>query len=223
MKNGNQSPVSAQNGNSQNFREWNGLNRDWHPEVDNAIKQTVDWHKSDAFGLVLSGGYGCGKTSIARIVIKAAGGPTPMMERDGNGDWVQIINAVIYSEPELLAAIKEGYGRNNNDAAIVRRCRQARLLVLDDIGAAYVRDESRPWYEDILWRILNERDKPGKKTMLTTNLSPAELKVRLGGRAHSRLKGLVDEAHYCQMFNVPDYRARNWSQSQGDQVKMELR
>jgi DNA replication protein DnaC len=157
--------------------------------------------------LVLAGGYGCGKTTIAKIVLHAVGGPVAVIDWDG-GKPESIRNATFYSEPELLEAIRESYS-GNGEAGILNSCQRARLLILDDIGAGYVKEESQRWYEDILWRILNER--ADKKTLVTTNLKPPELQGRIGGRAWSRLKEMLGSSeNYVNLFDVPDYRGKDW-------------
>lgn len=205
--------MSSNNGS----RVWNGLDRDWHEEFDRAVKATVKWYQWDiAKGLVLAGDTGSGKTSLARIVYQAAGGNTPFTDQQ-NGEWVTARRAVMYSEPDLLEDIRSGYGSGDGakkEAGILRVCRMAQTLILDDVGAAYVKPESQAWYEDIMWRLLNERASGGRKTMLTTNLSPTDLKIRIGKRANSRLKEILAGAEfYVMMFNVPDYREKGWATS----------
>ena len=184
------------------------IDLNWHPDLKAAVRRVIDWFDRESGGLVLAGGYGCGKTSIARIVLHAIGGPIPIIIWDGPQPE-SIRNAVFYSEPGLLEEIRHSYSDGNGEASIVSQCQRARLLILDDVGAGYVKDESQRWYEDILWRILNERT--DKKTLLTTNLIAPDLKSRIGGRAYSRLKELLSTSeNYVSLFDVPDYRGKDW-------------
>jgi DNA replication protein DnaC len=189
--------------------EWTGPQVDlsWHPSLPQVVKHLSDWHKSTFGGLVLAGDRGCGKTTLTKIVLHAVGGPIPVIDWS-SGRPESIRNAVFQAEPELLEDIRGSYS-SGGEANIVSQCRRARLLILDDVGAAYVKEESQRWYEDILWRLLNERGQ--LKTLVTTNLTPPELKGRIGSRAWSRLQEILDSPdNYINMFEVPDYRARNW-------------
>lgn len=178
-----------------------------HPEIDAAIRALVKWYDFPSGSLVLAGGYGCGKTSLARIVYQHSGGP--IIITDWNSPRMeQIVNATFYSEPDLLEDIRRSYS-GDGEAKIISRCQKSNLLILDDIGAAYVKEESQRWYEDIIWRIFDNRN--NKKTLITTNLNPAELKARIGGRCWSRLQEmLINSSNYVGMFNVPDYRQKDW-------------
>jgi DNA replication protein DnaC len=179
----------------------------WHPSLAEVAQRVTAWHKSERGGLVLAGGYGCGKTSIARIVLHAVGGPLPMIDWS-SGQAESIWTATFYSEPELLEDIRRSY-KENGEGFIVSRCQRAKLLIYDDAGAGYVREESQRWYEDILWRILNDRG--DKKTLITTNLTPPEFQARIGGRAWSRLREMLGPAeNYVSMFDVPDFRGKDW-------------
>lgn len=182
----------------------------WHPRLKEAVQRIIFWHSQPAGGLVLAGGYGCGKTTLARIVLHAVGGPIPIIIWDGPQPE-SVRNAVFYSEPELLEDIRGSYSdrASGSESSIVSQCQRAKLLIFDDVGAGYVKEDSQRWYEDILWRILNERF--NQKTLLTTNLTPPELQARIGGRGWSRLKEMLGSSeNYVSLFDVPDYRGKDW-------------
>lgn len=184
-----------------------------HSVMEPAIGAIVDWYNADGGAIVLMGGCGCGKTHIARRILIAAGGPYPFMEwEEDNKRWVTVHNAVFYAEPDLLADIRASYSSDGESAdRILYCCRTTKLLILDDIGVGYVKPESQPWYEDIMWRVLDDRAERNLKTMVTTNLGAGSLKVRLGMRAFSRLRGMVgSQVHIISLFDVPDYRGRGW-------------
>jgi DNA replication protein DnaC len=183
------------------------IDLNWHPSLKGAVNQVIAWHNKPVGGLVLAGGYGCGKTTIARIALHAVGGPVSVIDWE-SGQPQSVRTATFYGEPDLLEAIRESYS-GNGETGILSYCQRAKLLILDDIGAGYVKEESQRWYEDILWRILNERN--DKKTLVTTNLTPPELQARIGGRAWSRLKEMLGSSeNYVSLFDVPDYRGKDW-------------
>lgn len=172
-----------------------------------AIAAVIRWYSRQVGGLVLMGDTGCGKTHIAKVVTTAAGGTAWMPAPDGR----RVRNAVLYNEPNLLADIRASYGDGGREAdRIISACQWARWLIIDDIGAAYVKAESAGWYEDLLWRIFDVRAENLLPMLLTTNLTPPELKAKLGRRAWSRLQGMARPENFINMFGVPDYRARYW-------------
>lgn len=69
------------------------------------------------------------------------------------------------------------------------RYRNARLLLIDDLGAARTPTE---FTEEINFRLINWRYERHMPTLLTSNVLPAELAARLGDRVTSRL------AEMCQ-------------------------
>lgn len=189
--------------------QWTGPQIDlaWHPLLPQVVRRLSEWHKGTFGGLILGGGYGCAKTTLARVVLHAVGGPIPVIDWS-SGRPESIRNATFYAEPELLEDIRDSYG-SGSETRIINQCRRAKLLILDDVGAAYVKEESARWYEGIFWRLLSERGQ--LKTLITTNLTPPELRGRIGSRAWSRLQEILNGPdNYINMFEVPDYRARNW-------------
>jgi DNA replication protein DnaC len=168
------------------------------PKLVAAKRRVAEWF-NEGFdrgeALVLAGSYGSGKTHLARVVLGAC-----------EPHLVHMI-----SEPDLVANIRATYDGDGSEKLIIAQYRRARLLILDDVGTAHVTEKSKPWLEDVYWRILDRRAEMGLPTMLTTNLSLYELGQRLGGRALSRLQGMMGgEDGYVDMFGVADYRMRGW-------------
>ncbi len=64
-----------------------------------------------------------------------------------------------------------------------RRYATARLLVIDDLGAA----KGSEWVEEINYRLINHRYEHKLPTLITSNLLPKELGAALGERVTSRL------------------------------------
>lgn len=168
---------------------WRGLEVT-HVELDQAIDKLVKfWWGGFSSGMVLAGNTGCAKTSLAEIVL----------------DWAKgrRMQAEMVSEPDLLANIRNGFADGSSDGYI-QWLNWQDLLIIDDVGAGNV--GKMEWYHDILWRLLNNRNKHDRKTILTTNLYPAQLDDRVGDRASSRLREIVEPGYFCTMFSVPDYR-----------------
>jgi DNA replication protein DnaC len=184
---------------------WLGFDTEWPADerarvaLRDAKRKVATWF-NDGFdhgaALVLAGGYGSGKTHLARVVLGASAPHVTHM----------------VSEADLLANIKATYDGDGSEKIIIATYRRAPLLIIDDVGAGHVNPESMGWLQDIYWRIMDRRAELHLPLMMTTNLNFAELGKRLGGRALSRLQGMMPEGaeHVVSLFSVPDYRARGW-------------
>ncbi|WP_327066781.1 ATP-binding protein [Kitasatospora sp. NBC_01302] len=74
--------------------------------------------------------------------------------------------------------------RHNVDSeAEFRKFADARLLLIDDLGAA----KTTEWTEEINYRLVNHRYEHELPTVITSNLAPKELAAALGERVFSRL------------------------------------
>lgn len=191
---------------------WQGLDLTRHPDLRPAAATVIEWYNAESGAIILEGGCGCGKTHIAKAVLKASGGPFPVLRWLENGGVETVKNAVFYAEADLLSDIRQSYnGHSASEQSIIGGCQRARLLILDDIGVGYIKEESQRWYEDIMWRIFDTRATGNLATLITTNLSPVELKARLGERAYSRLQQMLGRRdRIVNLFGVPDYRAKDW-------------
>lgn len=168
---------------------WRGLEIT-HVELDEAIDRLLKfWWEGFSPGLILAGNTGCAKTSLAELVLGWAMG--------------RRYQAEMISEPDLLAEIRKRFSDSTSDGYI-QWLNWQDLLIIDDVGAGNV--SKIEWYHDILWRLLNGRERHGRKTVLTTNLLPAQLDERVGDRASSRLRDIIEPGYFVSMFGIPDYR-----------------
>lgn len=192
---------------------WDGpqINVTAQPALERAAAAIARLSQAEAGAVVLAGHPGSGKTLLTRIMMHSVGGSH---RRFDHATATSYWSAVSYAEPVLLDAIRASYAYDGGFDDLVKRCTSARLLVLDDIGAGYVKESSQEWYDSLLWRFLDARQ--DKKTILTTNLRPAAFKDRVGFRAFSRLKEALSvdmergSENMIALFEVPDYRAKTW-------------
>lgn len=115
--------------------------------------------------LVLLGDTGVGKTTAAIAAIRHIG------------------YGVYAYFPALCGALLDPQRRV--DALF--RVQTARFCVLDDIGTEYVKEGGLidAFWDEIIWR----REAEVLPTILTTNLTPEQLKVRFSDRIVDRLRG----------------------------------
>lgn len=78
-----------------------------------------------------------------------------------------------YGMTNLLQEIKEGYDRDSStsSAEIINLCRNAEVLILDDIGV----EKQSAWVNETMYTILDYRMTQCKPTMFTSNHRPHEL------------------------------------------------
>lgn len=144
------------------------------------VRQHLQRYADDPTGgIYLAGPPGAGKSHLAAALALAVA---------ARG------RAVSYaSVPELLAFVRSGFGDSTADDR-VRALAGVYLLVLDDLGAG----KQSEWALDVLFRIVNERWREERPTVVTSNLPLGEQEERIGSRL----------AQMCQVIalRVGDYR-----------------
>ncbi|MBI3244753.1 MAG: ATP-binding protein [Chloroflexi bacterium] len=134
--------------------------------------------------LLITGGYGCGKTHLAAAVANA---------RLAAGQLVMFINA-----PDLLDHLRSTFGPGSDVSYddLFERVRNIPLLIIDDLGA----ESPTPWAQEKLYQIFNHRYNLALPTVVTSNV---ELE-RFDPRLRSRLVDM-DLARRINM-DAPDFR-----------------
>lgn len=115
--------------------------------------------------------------------------------------------------PSLLSEIRSTYGNKNDWRArtqddIMNALNEAELLVLDDIGAEYVKPDANgfeSWAADILFQIANSRQ--GKKNIYTTNFSSKDLTRKYGMMSKRIISRLMSNAKVIKVEGS-DYRLK---------------
>jgi len=114
-------------------------------------------------GLLLHGKAGCGKTYLSFAIANE-------LYKKGKA-------VIAISVARILAAIKDSYS-NHGDAGendVLNTLREASLLILDDLGVEY----KTAWAYEKLYAIIDIRYRANKPTIITTNLTLAELRENL--------------------------------------------
>lgn len=159
-------------------------------------------------GLVLSGNTGTGKTHLA----------VSLMRNLETMEWIQYCqeninllkagveastrhksNKVFITAPELLLEIRKSFQNDSeySESDILDRYSKCGLLVLDDLGS----EKTTEYAITTLYILINRRDSQLKNTVITTNLSLAEIEEKLNARIASRLSGWRN-----MKISMPDYR-----------------
>ena len=148
-----------------------------------AFNQSRQYAQNLSGWLLLTGGYGCGKTHLAAAVanfVVAFGVPTLFLTVPDLLDWLR------YSYDSTETSFESRF----------EEIRSVRLLVLDDLGT----QNATPWSEEKLYQIINHRYMLKLPTIITTNLDLIEL----DGRVRSRLQD--SELVTSVKIAAPDYR-----------------
>lgn len=123
--------------------------------------------------LLLSGDPGLGKTFLSACIARTVG---------GNG------HSVVYDTAGHVFAAFEAqkFGRGTDeDEAAVNRCLCCDLLVLDDLGT----EMTTAFVQSAFYEIVNSRLLGERKTVISTNLSPAAIERQYGAAVASRIRG----------------------------------
>jgi hypothetical protein len=134
----------------------------------NAIRE---WLTSPNDGLLVTGKPGAGKTYLAAAI------------------FITVVNARQTSirfkrAAQLFQDIRDSYGQEDvSEEEILADYIKPRFLILDDLGAGSLSDHERRYTLEVIDRRLNAE----RPTIITTNLTLAEISERMDERIASRL------------------------------------
>ncbi len=138
--------------------------------------------------LILSGGYGVGKTHLAAAI--------------ANYQLSRGAHVFFSIVPDLLDHLRAAFAPSSESPfdEMFDRVREAGLLVLDDLGA----ENSTAWATEKLFQLINYRYNYRMPTVITTN---HRLLSHIDERINSRLSDLSLVRHVA--IDAPDYRQRH--------------
>jgi DNA replication protein DnaC len=130
-------------------------------------------------GVLIAGPNGVGKTHLAAAVVLALA---------KKGRRVTFRNMV-----DLVAEYKDGF--KTGTEKVIARVLDGDLIVLDDMGAEYSKDDSS-WVNEMLYKIVNRTYEDNKILIVTTNLSDLEFTYRYSSRTTSRIYEMTERIEY---------------------------
>lgn len=136
--------------------------------------------------ILLTGQTGCGKTHLAVALL-------------AEYPCVEATDPVFVTVPELLLKIRTCFSPKATltEEELINNYASCEVLVLDDLGA----EKESEFVIVTLYLIIDRRNRYGRKTIITTNLSLPEIEEKLGARIASRLSEMK-----VIKINMPDYR-----------------
>ncbi len=129
---------------------------------------------SKCVNLALFGGTGLGKTHLSTAAAKT------VIDRGYDVLYVTAVGMISDFEKERF-----GSPYSESDAEDIGRYYDADLLIIDDIGT----EVTNQFTVSVLYNVINTRLSKQKSTVISTNLSPSELRARYWDRIASRIFG----------------------------------
>lgn len=158
--------------------------RNQQESLQHALNTAVRFAQSPDGWLLLSGGYGSGKTHLAAAIGHV---------RISRGDSVLFVTT-----PDLLDYLRTAYSPTAEASydETFERVRDVQLLILDDLGV----ENPSAWAQEKLFQLLNHRYLHRRPTVITTNVDPEDLDPRIRSRLY--------DVHIVQRIriNAPDFR-----------------
>lgn len=155
-------------------------------------------------GMYFSGSYGTGKTMLANLVLKE-------LVKDGLTCWSTTFSQTV----EMFTA---GWGDRVEQAYFQQKFINSQVLLLDDVGKELTGTRLK-LAETTFDAILRQRVQSGRATIITTNLTPADLETSYGAAALS----LVREKSLELVFDGNDYRPAANSREVAEVLRGEVR
>lgn len=169
----------------------------WYAENFNIITEDYKWNS-----LLLKGSYGVGKSHLSHAIANS-------VKEKG-------YNVLFIDTPSLFQMIRDSFGKSKRmdrmrddiyETEIFRMIADVDLLVLDDIGTEYVKNEDgrESWGSEIIFRITNSRmDKP---KIFTTNCDSRELTAKYGAHGGRIVSRMMNKTRKVDI-DGDDYRLR---------------
>jgi len=153
-------------------------------DIKKAFEAARDFAEHPKGWLLLTGGYGCGKTHLAAAI--------------GNYQTSMGFPPIMVSVPDLLDHLRKTFDPNS-EVSLDRRFEEVKkinVLILDDLGT----QSATPWAREKLYQLFNYRYNAELPTVITTSDEPEKMDARLYNR--------MQDQRICKIMPItlPAYR-----------------
>lgn len=173
-----------------------GLTRGRQDNLRRVFERVVAFANEPQGWLVITGGYGCGKTHLAAAIANT------QVEKGNKVLFVTVPDLLDY----LRAAFSPSVDQSEGYDARFDEVRAAPLLILDDLGI----ESPTSWAVEKLYQLLNHRYNAHLPTVITTNHDLEELEARLRSRLFDQ------DLSQILPITAPDYRQACVASAQSD-------
>lgn len=188
-------------------------NRTAYEKVKEYADSFADRYKSGDW-LILSGGYGLGKTHLslacARKCLKFYAEKYVDINFNALGYPDNAPTKAIFdTSTELIQKIRDSYSSDNiQELTIMRRYKEIPLLIIDDLGAEKEDSKEGSWYKEKMYAVLDYRYREMLPTIITTNLNTGKLKGQVSERVVERMIEAAGKGRYLWKFQGDSYRQK---------------
>lgn len=138
--------------------------------IYNSCRRYASGFSQSSGSLLMMGGTGLGKTHLSAAIAR---------EVVGRGFWV------LYESAQNIFDSYEAVRFGREPREIIKKYESCDLLLIDDLGAECITQYTTAVFFSLLnWRTINSLP-----TVISTNLSPQQIKKNYGERVYSRLMG----------------------------------
>lgn len=139
------------------------------------VKEFADAFSTDkCVNIAMFGGTGLGKTHLSTAVAKT------IIDKGFDVLYVSALGMISDFEKERF-----GSGYSDTEVDNLGRYYDCDLLILDDVGT----EVTNQFTVSVLYNVINTRLSKGRSTVISTNLTPSELRARYWDRIASRIFG----------------------------------
>ena len=144
--------------------------------VYNTCREYANSFSERSMNLMFQGGTGLGKTFLSACIARVVAGNGHSVCYDTASSALEAFETKKFSRDAQTA---------ENAAVKVERMLDCELMILDDLGT----EMPTPMSVSALYTLINTRLVNGRKTVISTNLTDAELSTRYNPQICSRLEG----------------------------------
>jgi DNA replication protein DnaC len=201
-------PKRFQNKTLENYDPSRLTNKNPFQKVKEYIKT---YPERDEIGdwLVLTGGYGLGKTHLALAAGKEILKYYAKEHVKENPYKYRYIGAktkaIFVNSSELISEIRDSYDSDMIDERqVMTKFKETPLLILDDLGT----EKASDWQHEKMYLILNYRYNEWKNTIITTNLNYSGLQKQISERVVDRMYEAAGRGKYLWRMKGESYRKK---------------